>query len=237
MHTTPALSTEGALWPALMHWIRLLTDHVAPGTLCLLVGIVKLQAAFGYWQGQGIPAGLDSFSLSWLIAHKLVGGAFYLLVTLLFVLRAPRRGPRAGVFAIAVALGGVFVFSLHGLLPTVEPAVERMIPAVVIMVIASVVAIVSLLALGRYFGVFPEARGLAMHGPYAYIRHPLYLAEILMALGLVLPILSIWTIALLLAFVGLQYWRALLEERALTATLPEYAEYAQRTWRIIPGLH
>jgi protein-S-isoprenylcysteine O-methyltransferase Ste14 len=237
MDPTPAVSTRSARTSPLLHWIRLLTDNVAPATLCFLVAVVQVQAAIAYFQGEGIASGLDAFSLSWLIAHKLSGAAFYSLVTLLFVLRAPRRGPRAGFLGVAVALAGVFVFSLHGLLPTVDPSLERMIPAVVLMAIGTVVAVVSLLALGRFFGVFPEARGLATHGPYAYVRHPLYLAEIIVVVGLVLPVLSLWTVALMIAFVGLQYWRALLEERALTAAMPEYASYAERTWRIIPGLH
>jgi protein-S-isoprenylcysteine O-methyltransferase Ste14 len=237
MRLIPASSTQGALRGSLLHWFRLLTDHIAPGALFLVVGIVQLQAAIAYWHGQGIAEGLDTFSLSWLIAHKLFGAVFYFLVAILFAVRAPRKGPRAGLLATGVALAGAFVFSLYGLLPTVDPSVERMIPAVVLMALGTALAVVSLLFLGRFFGVLPEARGIATHGPYSRVRHPLYLAEIIASVGLILPTLSLWTVALLVVFIGLQYWRAILEERALTATLPEYADYARRTWRIIPGVH
>ena len=229
-------STERLPSP-LVNWLRLAADHIVPATLCLLVAVVQLQLAVGYWNGQGVAAGLDGFERGWLVAHKVSGASFYLLVTLLFAVRAPRRGPKAGPLGVAVALAGVFVLSVQGLLPTVDPAPERMIPAVVLMIAGMVMSLVSLAFLGRFFGVLPEARGIAMRGPYSRIRHPLYLAEILIAAGLVLPVLSLWTVAIFLAFVGLQYWRALLEERALTVTFPDYAAYAARTWRIIPGIH
>jgi len=232
-----ALITRRRLAPSLGRWLRLFADHVVPASLCLLVGIVQLQAAILYWNGQGIASGLDGFERSWLIAHKVSGASFYLLVGLLFAVRAPRRGPKARPLGVAVALAGVFVLTAQGLLPTVDAAPERMIPSVLLIVGGMALSLVSLASLGRFFGVFPEARGLAMRGPYSRVRHPLYLAEILIAGGLVLPVLSVWTLALLLAFVGLQYWRARLEERALTQTFPEYAAYAARTWRIIPGIH
>jgi protein-S-isoprenylcysteine O-methyltransferase Ste14 len=237
MQLVQGLSPPSSVRVRLGHWLRLLTDNVLPASLCLVVALVQVQAALAYWQGQGIAQGLDDFAKSWLIVDKATGAAFYLLVTVLFAVRAPRKGPRAGIVGVLVALAGVLVLSLYGLLPTVDPSPERTIPAVILMAGGIVFAIVSLLALGRYFGVFPEARGVAMRGPYAYVRHPLYLAEIVIAVGLVLPILSIWTVALLVAFVGFQYWRAILEERALTATMPGYADYATRTWRIIPWVH
>jgi protein-S-isoprenylcysteine O-methyltransferase Ste14 len=100
-----------------------------------------------------------------------------------------------------------------------------------------VFAIVSLASLGRSFGIFPEARRLVTHGPYRWVRHPLYLAEITGALGGLLSSISIPTVAPFAVFVVLQYWRAMYEERALVQAFPEYAEYARKTWRILPGIH
>jgi protein-S-isoprenylcysteine O-methyltransferase Ste14 len=221
--------------PLLSRWIGFLADHIVPGTFFLLVGIANLESALRAAFGES--ATLDQSARTWLALSKGGSAAFYLLVASLFTFRAARRGPHAGPVGIVVALAGSFAFSFLGLLPTVETAPERTMPAFIIGQVGLVLAIISLLSLGRFFGVFPEARGLVRHGPYRYVRHPLYLAEIIASVGIVLPILSIWSVGLFVVFVALQYARAILEERALTATIPEYADYARHTWRIIPGIH
>jgi protein-S-isoprenylcysteine O-methyltransferase Ste14 len=234
--TSPA-PVQASSAPAVVHWLQLFADHVVPGTLCVLVGIANWQVAYAAWLADGAAMGLDPAARTWLILNKLVAGGFFLLVAYLFTVRAPRRGPRAAPLAAIIALAGTFAFSFLGLLPPTEPSPERTIPGVAITTIGTLFACFALFNLGRFFGVFPEARGLVTHGPYAVIRHPVYLAEIIVAVGIVLPIFSIWSVGLFIVFVALQYARAILEERALTAAIPEYAAYAKRTWRIIPGIH
>ena len=98
-------------------------------------------------------------------------------------------------------------------------------------------AIASVAFLGRCFGVLPDVRGLVTRGPYRLVRHPLYLGELTAALGIVLgaqrwaPALGAWLVCL-----GLQLVRTTYEERSLRAEFPEYAPYADRTKRLIPGL-
>jgi protein-S-isoprenylcysteine O-methyltransferase Ste14 len=224
-------------------WMGLIADHVVPGTLCLLVGIANWQTAYAAFHGVGPVETLDVGARAWLILNKLVQGGFFLLVAYLFTVRAPRRGPRAGALPAIIALAGTFALMFiglpthMGLLPPMDPSPHLTIPGTIITIIGTLFAIYALAALGRFFGVFPEARGLMTRGPYAHVRHPVYLAEIIVSVGMILPILSGWTVALFIVFVALQYARAVLEERALTAAIPEYAEYARRTWRIIPGIH
>ncbi|MCL4503023.1 MAG: isoprenylcysteine carboxylmethyltransferase family protein [Deltaproteobacteria bacterium] len=72
-------------------------------------------------------------------------------------------------------------------------------------------------------------------GPYQYVRHPMYAAVIPFAAGTALLLGSWWGLlmALLLNF-GLAY-RAVQEERVLSAELPGYKEYmAQVKYRFIP---
>ena len=72
-------------------------------------------------------------------------------------------------------------------------------------------------------------------GPYAYVRHPMYLGAIFFGLGvpLMLGALSGLVVsALLIVLLGV---RAVLEERTLTAGLPGYAAYAERVrYRLVP---
>jgi protein-S-isoprenylcysteine O-methyltransferase Ste14 len=79
---------------------------------------------------------------------------------------------------------------------------------------------------------------LVDRGPYGIVRHPAYLGQLLMALGMALGYSSVTGLAAvpILLFPGLAY-RIQVEERLLAATLGEaYAEYARRTRRLIPGL-
>jgi protein-S-isoprenylcysteine O-methyltransferase Ste14 len=94
----------------------------------------------------------------------------------------------------------------------------------------------SVLALGRCFGILPEARGLVTRGPYRLVRHPVYLGEILALLGLTVSSGTASSILALVLFVAAQAVRMRLEERALTAAFPDYALYAARTARLLPRL-
>jgi protein-S-isoprenylcysteine O-methyltransferase Ste14 len=75
-------------------------------------------------------------------------------------------------------------------------------------------------------------------GPYAVIRHPGYLAGILVIVASGIALGS-WAAAALLIVASLPFllYRAITEDRMLLAQLPGYREYAARVrWRLIPGL-
>jgi protein-S-isoprenylcysteine O-methyltransferase Ste14 len=79
---------------------------------------------------------------------------------------------------------------------------------------------------------------LTTTGPFAYVRHPLYAALDLLALGTALwvPHPTVIAGALLAAFVGDR--RARTEERLLLAVYGDaYARYAARVRRLVPGLY
>jgi protein-S-isoprenylcysteine O-methyltransferase Ste14 len=96
------------------------------------------------------------------------------------------------------------------------------------------------LDLGRAFSMFldedPERR-LVRTGLYATIRHPLYLANILLFVGcpLFLEARLTW-FATAIGIVGVLV-RIRLEERFLNEQMPEYTEYQQQTWKLIPHLY
>jgi len=90
------------------------------------------------------------------------------------------------------------------------------------------------LALGRCFGVLPEARGLVTRGPYRLVRHPVYLGEIAALTGLTIAAPAPVHVAMLAVFIFAQLTRMRLEEAALTEAFPEYAAYAARTSRLLP---
>jgi protein-S-isoprenylcysteine O-methyltransferase Ste14 len=74
-------------------------------------------------------------------------------------------------------------------------------------------------------------------GPYAIVRHPMYAAFGVYALGTALLLGSPWGIAGAALLVVLVAYRAVLEERLLRERLPGYAGYANRVrYRLVPGL-
>ncbi len=74
-------------------------------------------------------------------------------------------------------------------------------------------------------------------GPYAWVRHPMYSGSVLFFIGMPLLLGSWWGVAMLPLFIALFAIRARIEERALIAGLPGYADYATRVrYRLLPGL-
>ncbi len=74
-------------------------------------------------------------------------------------------------------------------------------------------------------------------GPYAFVRHPMYSGIMLFFIGVPLLLGSWWGVALAPLFAILFAVRARIEERALIAGLPGYADYAARVrYRLMPGI-
>ncbi len=75
-------------------------------------------------------------------------------------------------------------------------------------------------------------------GPYVFIRHPGYLAGIVIVVASG-PALDSWIAAaiLVVSTVPFLLYRAATEDRVLLAELPGYRDYAERVrWRLLPGI-
>lgn len=91
----------------------------------------------------------------------------------------------------------------------------------------------------RKMTVWPEPKDgteIVCVGPYAYIRHPMYAAALVSMAGLALHGGGWvrWSLWFLLVIVLLA--KGHLEEWYLRRKCPEYAGYAARTWRWLPGV-
>lgn len=90
------------------------------------------------------------------------------------------------------------------------------------------------------FSVLPDVKNegqLIRHGPYRWIRHPMYLAVLLVTGALVLDLptplrIGIWLLLLLDILIKMTY-----EEQLLTQHYPGYAPYQQQTKRLLPYLY
>jgi protein-S-isoprenylcysteine O-methyltransferase Ste14 len=69
------------------------------------------------------------------------------------------------------------------------------------------------------------------------VRHPLYVAEEIAVIGLVIQFLSYQTLLLVAVHAGFQLRRMRNEEAILISTFPEYDAYKEKTARLIPGIY
>lgn len=74
-------------------------------------------------------------------------------------------------------------------------------------------------------------------GPYAIVRHPLYMWSLIMIFGFPLALGSYWALAPCVVGTIVLVARTALEDQTLQAELEGYKEYAERVrYRLIPGV-
>jgi protein-S-isoprenylcysteine O-methyltransferase Ste14 len=74
-------------------------------------------------------------------------------------------------------------------------------------------------------------------GPYAIVRHPMYVGTIVMGIGIVLGLGSWWTLLILVVQIPVLVIRILDEEKVLEKDLTGYKEYEQKVrYRLVPYL-
>lgn len=74
-------------------------------------------------------------------------------------------------------------------------------------------------------------------GPYRFVRHPGYVAALLLFFGMALALGSLWALVPAALAAAVLVLRTAWEDQLLRAELPGYADYAQRVrWRLLPGI-
>jgi protein-S-isoprenylcysteine O-methyltransferase Ste14 len=94
----------------------------------------------------------------------------------------------------------------------------------------------ALRSLAANLSIVPQARAAVTHGPYRWVRHPLYVGEFVALCGLALHVGRAPAALLVAVEAVLQVYRAYREERLLVLEVPGYREYAARTRRLVPGM-
>ncbi|MDR2487484.1 MAG: DUF1295 domain-containing protein [Clostridiales Family XIII bacterium] len=176
-----------------------------------------------------------------IVEHRLdfIEGVFIvhnLIFCLCFVLRMPARAIQTKVAHQAVAVGAFY----SGVLfvgPQTTQSSALLQCSWWILLAGLLLGIAALIQLGRSFGVLIAVREVRVTGLYRWMRHPMYLSDIVMRLGYCLSHPS-WTVgALFILSTACYVARALLEESFLSGADPAYANYMRRTrCRFIPGV-
>lgn len=106
--------------------------------------------------------------------------------------------------------------------------------AVIISTLGYAISFWGICNLGRSFAVLVAVRQVVTGGPYAYVRHPMYLGYLIELCGLLLASLSLGMLLLAAGFIFLMIIRAQLEEDRLIEAHPAYREYMQHTGFLFP---
>lgn len=171
----------------------------------------------------------------WLEAlHGFVITCFYALLIGLLLFRAPSRATTRSSRAVTAAYVGSFAPFLLVLQARGGASEGLVLLSTSVMLLGLAFTLYGLVWLGRSFGVVPAGRNLITSGPYKLVRHPLYAGEFVTFFGAVLVGLSPFTVALFLAWVPIQVYRALQEEKLLRRIFPEYEAYMASTARFVP---
>jgi protein-S-isoprenylcysteine O-methyltransferase Ste14 len=189
-----------------------------------LVDAFKNFLGFVFFLGVAVLSAVSAWQaptvLAWVMAlHNLI-------LALIYLFRQP---------ADTYDRKGLWLGLIAALLPSIHALPEMLSPLATWIGLASYGLILwSLCTLGGAFGIAPADRGLVVQGPYRFVRHPMYLGELVLRFVLIIaspqPVLSA---LFALALVVVQIARSLREEKVIQG----YRLYANWVrWRLIPGI-
>ena len=163
--------------------------------------------------------------------------AYLVVIAATVVVRRRPVGKARGVEPRISALIGTFLLTAVVVFPRRDLSMIAGLASALLTLAGSAFAVVVLTQLRESFSIMAEARQLVTTGVYRLVRHPLYLAEEIAAIGVVMQFFSPWTALILAVQIGFQLRRMRNEEVILTAIFPEYLAYCKKTARIFPGIY
>jgi protein-S-isoprenylcysteine O-methyltransferase Ste14 len=171
------------------------------------------------------------------IAMRLSVIANLVILAATVIMRRSPIGRARGLEPRISTLAGTFLVTAIVLFPRHELSLTSAIVSTILVLVGDGFAVIILIQLRRSFSVMPEARELVTSGVYRFVRHPLYLAEEIAAIGSVMQFLSAWTVLLLAIHIAFQFRRMRNEEAILSEVFPHYPTYQKKTAQIIPGIY
>jgi len=203
------------------------------GRLIMVPAFAAVLVADAVSLDRGAHAG--AVGVLWSVGTVLVL-AFYALAIWCYLLRGPAVATSGSVTAHAAAFAGTWLPVALPLLHAAPPAPLRLALAEVLVICGMGWAVWSLRYLNSSVSVLAQARVVVVQGPYRWVRHPVYLGQLVSCLGLAIALNSVLALALWVALCGLQAYRAAREEQVLLEALPAYRGYRSRTAALLPGV-
>jgi protein-S-isoprenylcysteine O-methyltransferase Ste14 len=137
---------------------------------------------------------------------------------------------------LAVGISYIYPYAQVIYLNSKEGYVAWPAGGVALVTLSAFLSLAALLSIGKLFGVRPALRGLATHGPYRLVRHPMYLAYFIADIGYQLQEWNVGTVLIAAAGWASLVYRIHAEERMLSRH-PDWVAYVGRApYRLVPGL-
>src|SRR2546425_7504891 len=212
------------------YWRDLLFSRLLPALFFSIFLARQLLFVFGGLQS---PRTVSDYLF---LLQQCLALAYFTMLVVLYSVRLPKRGTDQRLGVVFIAFTGTFSVLAASFLPGGVRRDWLVLPADIIATVGLAYSVWGLAYLRRSFSIIPEARRLVTGGPYKLSRHPVYLGEILTAIGVNLATAG-WLSAIAIAyFVVCELLRIRWEERILALTFPnEYPEYARSVPRYLPN--
>src|SRR5664280_1636700 len=236
--TQSRTTRDGAATPRVLGRVRsLLTSRLLPATA--LAGLV-------FWQLGALISELQELNIhpGWMVLGECLRSVLYALFLCFpiaaFLTHEPPRSRDGRLVVTCAALAATFLLAGLGLLAPSGPDLWHASPesvgiALAVTLVGVGMAVGSAHSLGANFSFGPQGRALVVRGPYRLVRHPIYLAELLMILGVTVVDPRLVPVLGALCVVGLQLVRIRVEERLLRSTFPGFGRYTATTrYRLVP---
>jgi protein-S-isoprenylcysteine O-methyltransferase Ste14 len=184
---------------------------------------------------------LRVYLLTGLLLHKLV---WEILKRRQDSKTAERRPPQpvSLVLVKAVKIAILFGIMAQTVLPEILPITDDpfalRIVGVLLYTSGLLMAVLSRLHLGSNWsdiesGTVLQRQSVVSKGIYGYVRHPIYVGDLLLLAGLELSLNS-WLVLAVIVLSPVVLWKAVREENMLINELPGYRIYCSQTKRFIP---
>ena len=212
------------------YWRDLVFGRVLPA---LFFSVFVARQLLFLWDG---VHSARSFSDFLFVAQQALALSYFSMLVVLYSTRLPQRGTDHRLGVIVIAFTGTFSAIAASFLPGGGHRDGLVLPADILATIGLAYSVWGLAYLRRSFSIVPEARRLVTGGPYRFSRHPVYLGEILTAIGVNLATTG-WPGALAVTyFITAEILRMMWEEGVLARAFPnEYPAYAARVSRFFPN--
>lgn len=214
---------------------KMLEDRLGKLAMLLIFGYFGIQHLLSFAGSVEYRQNIPLWPLA--LLSQLCAIFFMSLVLFFTAVRLPPRDSATGIMPRLVAVAGTFSMMLLILLPPEPIGPTQRVVSTLFSIVGTSLSCWCLYQLGRSFSIMATSRELRTEGSYSVVRHPLYGAEVVMILGVILSHGSPLAYGVGVLWLLLQIRRAQFEESVLRKTFPEYEDYARRVPMLIPGVH